>query len=48
MAGLIQDLSQNRTLDVHTQDYNGDIFTVPLVTQGFTSALAWLKKRCEG
>ena len=27
-------LSQSRTLDVHTQDYNGDIATVPLVTQG--------------
>ena len=41
-------LSQSRTLDVHTQDYNGDIVTVPLVTQGFTVALAWLKERCTG
>jgi hypothetical protein len=48
MAGLIRDLSQSRTLDVHTQDYNGDISTVPLVTQGFTLALAWLKERCAG
>jgi hypothetical protein len=35
-------------LDVHAQDYNGDIHMVPLVTQGFTPALAWLRERCGG
>jgi len=48
MAELIRHLGQGRTLDVHAQDYNGDIHTVPMVTQGFTPALAWLRERCGG